>query len=284
MKISIITPSFNQAGFIRRTIESVESQAGRAVSPKRERGSTRDTTTSGNTSARALFELEHIIVDGGSTDGTVDILKSYGQAIRWISEKDEGQADALNKGLAMATGDVIGWVNSDDLYEPGCLATVARVFESEPQTQWVYGKVRIVDAQDREIRRWITRYKNLRMRRYSFPKLLAENWISQMGVFWRASAGREVGAFRKDLHYCMDYNFWLRLGQRWPGRFIDQYLAAFRWYPSSKSGAGFRKQFAEEYAVAQEIAAGKYPFAMFRHRMNFARIVAAYTMMKWLGK
>ena len=235
LKISVITPSFNQAGFIGRTIESVQSQAG----------------------VGTAFELEHIVVDGGSTDGTVEILKGYGAALRWVSEKDEGQADALNKGLAMATGDVIGWVNSDDLYEPGALSAVAEAFEASAQTQWLYGKVKIVDAADREIRRWITAYKNFRMRRYSYSKLLAENWVSQMGVFWRASAGREAGAFRKDLHYCMDYNFWLRLGARWPGVFVDRYLAAFRWYPSSKSGAGFGRQFREELDVARAAAGGR---------------------------
>ena len=262
LKISVITPSFNQAGFIRRTIDSVQTQHGRGE----------------------LFDLEHVVVDGGSTDGTADILRSYGPALKWISEKDEGQADALNKGLALAGGDVIGWVNSDDLYEPGALAAVAEVFGSQPQTQWAYGKVKIIDDQDREIRRWITWYKNFRMRRYSYGKLLAENWVSQMGVFWRASAGRQVGPFRKDLHYCMDYNFWLRLGERWRGKFIDRYLAAFRWYPSSKSGAGFTRQFREELDVAREIAAGKHAPAILMHRIHFAKIVAIYSMMRLLRR
>lgn len=255
IKISVITPSYNQAKFIGTTIDTVHSQQGQ-------------------------FELEHIVVDGGSTDGTQDILRRYGSSIRWISEKDEGQADALNKGLAMASGDVIGWVNSDDLYEPGALAAVAKVFADRPDVQWVYGKVKIVDDAGAEIRRWITRYKNLRMRRYSYPKLLAENWISQMGVFWRASAGQQVGEFRKDLHYCMDYNFWLRLGANWPGHFIDQYLAAFRWYPSSKSGAGFGRQFREEFEVARQIASGRYRWSMFKHRLNVMKIVAAYNVMR----
>ena len=255
LKISIITPSYNQAAFIGRTIQSVQGQ-------------------------RGPFELEHIVVDGGSSDGTLDILRSHGQAIRWISEKDEGQADALNKGLAMAGGDIIGWLNSDDLYEADALAAVAEVFEAQPATQWVYGKVRIVDDHDREIRRWITHYKNRMMRRYSYASLLAENWISQMGVFWRRQAGLEVGPFRKDLHYCMDYNYWLRLGARWEGRFIDRYLAAFRWYPSSKSGAGFARQFREELEVAKQAAAGKYPLAIFKHRLNYIKIVAAYGLMQ----
>ena len=259
LRISIITPSFNQAGFIGRTIDSVQSQ-------------------------RGDFELEHIVVDGGSKDDTVEVLKRYGPALRWISEPDNGQADALNKGLAMATGEVIGWVNSDDLYEPGALAMVADVFGREPRTQWLYGKVRVIDPRDQEIRRWITRYKNLRMRRYGYDKLLTENWISQMGVFWRRSAGQEVGPFRSDLHYCMDYNYWLRLGARWPGRFVDEYLGCFRWYPSSKSGANFRTQFREELDVAREIAAGGHRWAMLRHRLTCAKIVTAYSLMRFCAR
>ncbi|MCK4602895.1 MAG: glycosyltransferase, partial [Phycisphaerae bacterium] len=228
-KISIITPSYNHAGFLHRAIDSVRSQ-------------------------RGDFELEHIIVDGGSSDDTVNVLESYGGAIRWISEPDKGQADALNKGMAMATGNVFGWLNSDDLYEPGCLADVAKIFADEPQTQWVYGKVRIVDSAEREIRRCVTWYKNIRMRRWSFRKLLAENWISQMGVFWRRSAAEQISPFRTQLHYCMDYDYWLRLGLRWPGRFVDRYLAAFRVHPASKSTTGFISQFREELEVAREIA------------------------------
>ena len=260
--ISVITPSFNHDRFIKRAIDSVQAQRG----------------------AGTKFKLEHIVMDGGSTDGTVGLLREYGPAVRWVSEKDNGQADALNRGLALAGGDVIGWLNSDDAYEPGALETVAAVFESEPATQWVYGKVRIIDEADREIRRWITAYKNFRMRRYRYGKLLAENWVSQMGVFWRRSAGQAAGPFRVDLHYCMDYDFWLRLGARWAGRFIDQYLAAFRWYATSKSGAGFGKQFREELNVAIANAAGKYPWSILRHRVNYFKIVAAYNLMRWLRR
>ena len=259
LKISVITPSYNHAEFIGRTIESVQSQ-------------------------RGDFELEHIVVDGGSDDGTIEILKHYGDAVRWVSEPDNGQADALNKGLAMATGDVIGWLNSDDLYEPGALAAAADIFNAEPQTQWLYGKVHIIDPRGREIRKWITAYKNLRMRRYKYAKLLAENWICQMSVFWRRSAGEQVGPFRTDLHWCMDYDYWLRLGARRPGRFVDKYLGAFRWYPASKSGAGFVRQFREELAVAAEAAAGRYPLAMLCHRINCPKIVAAYWLMRRFGR
>jgi len=247
-------PTFNQADYIRRSIDSVLSQKG-------------------------PFDLELIVVDGASTDATVEVLKTYGDALRWISEPDRGQSDALNKGLAMAGGQIMGWLNSDDLYEPGALSAAAEVFAAEPQTQWVYGKVRVIDPAGREVRRWITWYKNLRMRRFRYGKLLAENWISQMGVFWRRSAWEQAGPVRTDLHMAMDYEYWLRLGARWPGRFIDRYLGCFRWYPSSKSGANFREQFAEELNLAREAAGGGHRRAILWHRVLAARTVAIYSVM-----
>ncbi|MFW6155128.1 MAG: glycosyltransferase family 2 protein [Planctomycetota bacterium] len=262
LKISVITPSFNQAGFLDRTIDSVLTQD-------------------------APFALEHIVVDGGSTDGTVPLLRRRAEAdgrLRWVSEPDEGQADALNKGLALADGDVIGWLNSDDLYQGGALACVAETFEAEPDCQWLYGRVNIIDAEGREIRRWITRYKTWRMRRFSYAKLLAENWISQMGVFWRAEAGRQAGPFRTDLHWCMDYDFWLRLGRLYPGRFIDRTLASFRWYPTSKSGGGFAQQFREGFDVARRAAAGRHRLALLAHRLHAAKIIALYSLMARLRR
>jgi len=255
MKISIVMPSFNQAPFIGQAIDSVLSQKGE-------------------------FDLELIVVDGASTDATVDVLKGYGEAIRWVSEPDEGQSDALNKGLAMAGGEIMGWLNSDDLYEPGALAAAAEVFAAEPDTQWVYGKVRIVNPDGREVRRWITRYKNRRMRRFRYAKLLAENWISQMGVFWRRQAWQQAGPIRTDLHWAMDYEYWLRLGALWPGRFIDRYLGCFRWYPSSKSGANFGAVFAEELNEARKAAAGRHRGAILWHRVLAARTVAVYSLLR----
>ena len=166
-KISIITPSYNQGRFIRQTIDSVRQQQG-------------------------SFELEHIVIDGASTDNTVAILQSYGGRILWVSEPDEGQTDALNRGIAMATGDIIGWLNSDDVFEAGCLDSVARVFAEEPETQWVYGKVRIIDESGREIRRWITRYKNFRMRHFRYFET-ADRELDLADGSFLAAIGRSIG-------------------------------------------------------------------------------------------
>ena len=259
MKISIVTPSYNQGCFLQRTLDSILSQSGD-------------------------FEVEAIVMDGGSTDETVEVLQSYGDAVHWVSEPDQGQADALNKGLRIATGDVIGWLNSDDVYEPGCLQTVCKIFRDEPETRWLYGKVRIIDEDDREFRRWITWYKNFRMNPFRYSKLLSENWISQMGVFWRQEVGEEVGLPRVELQHAMDYEYWLRLGARWPGRFVDQYLASFRWYTNSKTGGDFITGTRECLDIAIEYGAQQFPLAVLCHRFNRAKIVGTYQLMHWLRK
>lgn len=259
MRISIITPSYNQVEYLGQVIDCVRGQ-------------------------RGDFDVEHIVVDGGSTDGSVELLREQGERLKWISEPDEGQSDAINKGLRLATGEIIGWLNSDDIYLEGCFAKVSQVFAAEPQTQWAYGKVRIVDEQNNEIRRWITKYKNSRMKSFSFAKLLTENWISQMGVFWRREFGEQVGELRTDLHYTMDYDLWLRMGTLAPGRFIDGYLAAFRWYPTSKSGHAFDVQMTEGLQVAIQHAHGKYPWSIFCHRFNRFKIVTAYHLLRWLRR
>ena len=257
--MSIVMPTLNQAAYIDRALDSILSQ-------------TRD------------FPLECVVVDGGSSDRTLDILAGYGDSIRWTSKPDMGQSDALNRGLALARGAVMGWLNSDDAYEPGALQLVVDVFRAEEATQWVYGKVRIIDEHDREMRRWVTAYKNMRMRRFSYVKLLRENWISQMGVFWRRSAFEAVGPFDAELHMAMDYDYWLRLARNWPGRFIDADLADFRWCATSKSGTGFPEQFAEELSVTAQHAAGKHRWSLTVHRLYVARTVGAYQLLRLLRR
>ena len=248
-------PSLDQARFLDSALRSVLDQQG-------------------------PFELECIVVDGGSTDGSLAVLRSYGDRIRWMSGADTGQSDALNKGFALATGELRGWLNSDDLLAPGALARVAEVFAAEPETLWLYGKVAIVDEDDRSIRRFVTAYKNRRMRRYSFARLLTENWISQMGVFWRAEAQEQVGLFREDLHLAMDYDYWLRLARQSPGRFVDAYLAAFRWYPTTKTGSRSAEMLREELQVAREHACGAYRRELLLHSAYGARTRAVYAVLR----
>jgi glycosyltransferase involved in cell wall biosynthesis len=214
VKISIITPSFNQGRYLERTVRSVLSQEGD-------------------------FELEYLVIDGGSRDESVEILRRYGDRLRWVSEPDGGQSDAINKGFRMATGDVLAWLNSDDTYEPGALACVAGAYREEP-FDWCFGDCRIIDEEDREIRKSITRYKMGQSRRYSFSRLLRRDFISQPSTFFAARAYRETGEIRRDLAYSMDYDYWLRLGRKTPPRYVNQFLANFRWHAVSKNGSAYR--------------------------------------------
>ena len=257
MKISVITPSYNQVQFIERTILSVLSQD--------------------------HSDLEYIVMDGGSTDGTVEILEKYSDRIIWRSEKDDGQSDAINKGLRMATGDIVAFLNSDDTYEPDALSTVARFFHKYPDTQWVYGKCHIIDAQDREIRKPITWYKNLLLGSYSYPKLLSENFISQPATFWRRDLHAEIGYFNETEHFCMDYEFWLRIGSKYQAGVIDSYLANFRYYPTSKSGSVNKKQFQDELRIAKRYGR-KHPVSLLLHAGNYYKITTLYQLMNSISK
>ena len=225
LRISIITPSYNQRQFIERTIQSVLSQ-------------------------RGAFELEYLIVDGGSTDGTLEILQRYGGDLHWRSDPDQGQTDAINKGLRQATGEIVGWLNSDDLLAPGALSRVAEAFKRHPYLEWVHGRCDMVDARDQVIRKWISAYKHWCCRRYSYSRLLTENFISQMTVFWRRRILKETGYLNTNLKLAFDYDLWLRFAKRSDPLYIAERLASFRWYETSKSGAHFIQQFDEDYNIA----------------------------------
>ena len=225
MKISLVTPSYNHAQFIQRTIDSVLEQRGE-------------------------FELEYRVIDGASTDGTVEILKSYGDQLTWVSARDRGQVDAINRGLRGATGDVVGWLNSDDVLMPGALDRVARAFREHPEVEWVHGRCRIIDEHDREMRRWISAYKHYRSRRHSLASFLTENYVSQMTVFWRRAVHEEIGYLDPEIRYAFDYDLFLRLAHRGAPLYLEDALACFRWYETSKSGGGFVMQMTETAEIA----------------------------------
>lgn len=252
-RISVVTPSLNQAPFLERTLGSVLSQQGR-------------------------FDLEYLVFDGGSTDGSVELLRRYQDRLVARVEPDRGQADAVNKGLRAASGDILGWINSDDVLRPGALARVAEVFRERPDVEWVHGSCDIIDAEDRPIRTAIRRYKDWRCRHYSFRSLLLENYISQMTVFWRRSAMERAGLLDAGLHYTFDYDLWLRLARVGPPVFIPQTVAAFRWYRQSKSGARYRRQFEEDYQVFLRHAP-RDPWLRLAKRLRTARIVGTYAVM-----
>ena len=248
--ISIVTPSFNQAGFIERTIKSVLSQD--------------------------YPNFEYLVMDGGSTDGTVEILKKYGKKIVWRSEKDEGQGDAINKGLKLAKGEIFAYLNSDDVLAPGALKTAADSFSKNPRTKWVFGKCRIIDENDREIRKSITAYKNFWLERYHYNTLLVLNYISQPAVFWRREAYEKIGEFDPNEYWELDYDYWLRLGKKYPPGFIDKYLANFRVHQKAKTAMDL-KHFLGEVRVARKYTSNHFLIGL--HYLNFLAIVLGYSIL-----
>jgi glycosyltransferase involved in cell wall biosynthesis len=257
MKISIITPSYNQAAFLGETINSVASQD-------------------------ADVQVEHIIVDGGSADGSLELLETLGDQVRWISEADKGQADAVNKGIGMASGDIVGWLNSDDIYLPGALKSVMKYFQDHPGCRWLYGQCRIINDSGQE--RWdlITRYKNARLKKFTMGKLLRENFISQPAVFFRKELFEKAGGLDLSLRYAMDYDLWLRFGKIAPAGVILQDLACFRRHRSSKSETGFREQFFEQYAVARRYSPSFFNRSL--HRFNIFKIITSYRIINLFSR
>jgi glycosyltransferase involved in cell wall biosynthesis len=201
VRVSILTPSWNQAAFIDATIRSVLEQTG--------------------------VELEHIVMDGGSADGTVEILRRYPHLV-WVSEKDGGQADALNKALAMATGEIVGWLNSDDLYTPGALAEVVESFR-DPAVQWVVGNLTTwYEATD-------SRVTN-RSPAMTRAALLADpDILRQQPTFFRREFLHAAGGWNAGYHMTMDYDLWVRLLRMSEPRMVDRLWAVFRIHPAQKT-------------------------------------------------
>jgi len=203
--VSIVTPSFNQARFIEETILSVRNQS--------------------------FANIEHIIVDGGSMDGTLEILKKYNHLI-WISEPDRGQSDALNKGFRKATGEIIGWLNADDTYEPDAVETVVGFFSKHPDVAMVYGFVNIVDEKGDVIR---TRYSP----DFDLGLLIrAGHCYIQPVTFFRRRVFDEVGYLDTAFHEAMDYEFFVRVGQRFNVKRIPKILGNYRTHSQSKTFSG----------------------------------------------
>jgi glycosyltransferase involved in cell wall biosynthesis len=250
-KISIITPCYNSEEFIEQTIKSILNQN--------------------------YPNLEYIVMDGGSTDSTVEILKKYPQII-WFSEKDKGQSDAINKGLKKATGEILAFLNADDTYEPRSLKAVAEFFSNQPKKLWVTGKCKIIDTKGQEIQKGIAVYKNFWLKHYSYNKLLVINFISQPATFWRKEIIQKFGFFDENLHLTMDYDFWLRIGERHHLGFINQNLADFRIQPQAKGATQFKKQFHEEYETAKRYT--KNNTLIFLHWCHIQLIYFVYNIIK----
>jgi len=200
--VTIVTPSFNQGKFIRETIESVLNQD--------------------------YPNIEYWVIDGGSTDETIDILKSYGDSINWVSEKDCGQADAVNKGISRAQGSIIGWLNSDDTYLEGSISHVVNFMNDHPEADMIYGEGYFIDTNSNIIDRYNTEKFN--------RKRLAETcMICQPTVFLTKEIVNKVGLLDENLDLCMDYELWMKIADIGKVMYTSKYLATSRMYAENKT-------------------------------------------------
>jgi len=254
--VSIVTPSLDQGAFLERTLESVLSQ-------------------------RGDFDLEYLVQDGGSSDGTLAILERHRDRISLVVERDSGQADAVNRALRRARGEIFGWVNSDDLLRPGAVQAAVEAFRAAPSALWLHGKCDIVNENDRPTRRPVAAYKDFRARRHRMDRLLVENYVSQMTVFWRRSLQDRVGLLDPILRYTFDYDLWLRFAAVAPPLYLTRTMAAFRWHAASKSGSSFEAQFAEDWEVFLRHAPDD-RWLRLRKRLRTAQILAVYRLLRTL--
>ena len=264
-RISVIVPSFNQGRFLERTMLSILNQD--------------------------VEDIELIVIDGGSTDGTLSVIKKYEDSIAyWVSEPDKGQSNALNKGLSMATGEIIAWQNSDDIFLPGAFHSVARAFKSHPESVVCYGNWVSIDSADRIF----DEHYALKPR---MPHAPFENMdVYNQAMFWRRAVFEKCGGFDENLHALMDTEFMARVMRSFgPEKYVklNEFLGAFRWYDAQKTD--FHEMSAQQQAEERYIEkklnfptksslAGKY----YRTRYRFAQLFeslnyggAAYTIKKF---
>lgn len=225
-------------------------------------------------------DVEHIVLDAGSTDGSAELLERHrGVLAALVREPDTGPADAINKGLAMATGDVLAWLNADDLYAPGALRRACEALASKPEAALCFGHCPIIDAEGREIRRPITRFKELWFPVACRPVVQMLNFVSQPAMLFRRDAFEKAGPLRTDLKAAWDYEFLLRLWRQGGAvRARPPALAYFRWTPSSISGRHYEQQFREEYEAAVADG-GRWAPQIMLHGLVRWGIVSAYHAM-----
>ena len=205
MRVSIVTPSYNQASYLEETIRSVLEQD--------------------------YADIEYIVIDGGSTDGSLDILRQYAPRLAyWVSEKDRGQTDALNKGFARATGDVLAWINSDDTYLPGAISAAVRELQSHPEAAAVYGETHFIDGSGRVIGRFPAAQTDYQRLRQGFVH------VPQQSTFFRADLWRKVGPLDPTFYFAMDYDLWVRLAREAPLVYLPgKFWSNFRLHSDAKT-------------------------------------------------
>jgi glycosyltransferase involved in cell wall biosynthesis len=246
--VSIITPSFNQGQFIEEMIISVQSQD--------------------------YPHIEHIIFDGGSTDGTLEILKKYPH-LRWVSEPDKGQSDALNKGFREAKGEIIGWMNADDYYLPGAVREAVTALREEPEAGMVYANFVEIDEAGQKIRRIKPPAWTLE------DEINRGNVIATATLFMRRHLLEKVGFLDEKYHFAMDYDLFIKMWKEAPAIYRDADWATFRLHEASKTVSLEDKFWPEVREISRKHGGLFFSEIWFRHHLrNYPALVVLYLKLK----
>ncbi|MCL4273421.1 MAG: glycosyltransferase [Anaerolineales bacterium] len=240
--VSIVTPSFNQAAYLEETIQSVLAQD--------------------------YPRIEYIVIDGGSTDGSVGVIQKYQSSLAfWVSEQDKGQTDAINKGFNRAKGDILAWINSDDTYNPKAVGEAVLYLMENPDVAMVYADCDFIDEQGRVIGKFASRQTDYQKLRKGYVH------IPQQTMFFRAKYWKEVGPLDPSFYFAMDYDLWVRIAARAPIKYLPgRTWANFRIHTSSKTNVNDERGWKEMLRVHYRDG-GSF----------FAPIVAKYYLRKIIG-
>jgi glycosyltransferase involved in cell wall biosynthesis len=241
-KISIVVPSYNKAKFIELTLKSIFSQN--------------------------YENLEVVIQDGGSTDGSVEIIKKFAKKYPIIleSKRDKGQLDAVNIGMKKATGQILTFINADDCYKPDALSAVSKAYTKNPNSLWFAGKGIVVNENEKEIAKAVTWYKNLLLSLNSKFFLLITNYLIQPSVFFTKSAYKKYGPFTGTSDFITEYNLWLKLGHVSMPVIINKNISEFRIEPNTKTKRMFKKLLFEDMKIVKKYT--RNPIILILHELN----------------
>lgn len=259
-QVSIAMPCFEQRAFVEEAVASVMEQEG--------------------------VDVELLVFDPGSTDGSrelvEDLRRRYGERLVPCFEPDDGQSDAVNRGMARARGEVLGWLNSDDRLVPGALRRVVGSLAGAAGPRWSYGRAGMIDESGQRMMSWIARYKSRRGRRFSRFKLLTENFIPQMAVFWNRAMWERAGGLDAARHLDMDYDLWFRFAREVDPAVLDEELAEFRVHGQAKGSRQTGAQLDAAWETARRYApdVGGGTLALWLHRVYSARTRLLYRWLK----
>lgn len=235
--VSVVTPSFNQAQFLERTIESVLAQD--------------------------YPRIEYVIVDGGSTDASPGIIRKYSPRLAWwVSEPDAGQTEAINKGFSHAHGEILAWLNADDTWLPGTVAAAVRAFSQYPEAGVIYGAANYIDEQDRVIGRFPAAQTDQRRLRQGYVH------IPQQAAFFRGDLWREIGPLDPSFYFAMDYDLWIRIAARAPLKFIPQVWGNFRIHAGAKTIASDERCWPEMLRVHYRDGGSPFSIIVAKHHLR----------------